>query len=55
MLTMLLLPIKFGVSSNLNPQSQSHGFPFNETWPKRPTKPHQRLRSDTLEMTKQFQ
>ena len=44
--TPLVQPIAFGVSLNLNLQSQSHWSLFNGTWQKRPGELDQRLRFD---------
>jgi len=47
--------IAFGVSFNLNLQSQSHWLLFNGTWQKRPRELDQQLRFETEEMTFQVQ
>jgi len=47
--------IAFGVSFNLNLQSQSPWSLFNGTWQKRPRKLDDRLRSEIEEMTLQMQ
>ena len=48
-------PIAFGVSFNLNLQSQSHWSLFNGTWQKRPRELENRLRFEKEEMTLQMQ
>jgi len=54
----MILPIQliaFGVSSNLNFQSESHLPLFSRTWQKRPTEPDPRYRFEIGEMTLQIQ
>jgi len=46
-----LHPIAFGVSFDLNLQSQSHWFLFNETWQKRPRELDLKLRFEIEKMT----
>ena len=48
-------PIAFGVSFNLNLQSQSPWPRFDETWQKRPRGVEHRLRFEIEEMTLQMQ
>ena len=48
-------PIAFGVSCNLNLQSQSHWSLFNGTWWKRPRERDHRLRFENSETTLQMQ
>ena len=48
-------PIAFGVSFNLNLQSQSPWSLFNGTWQKRPSELDYRLRFEIEEMTLQMQ
>ena len=46
-----MLPIAFGVSFNLNLQSNSHGSLFNGTWQKRPRERDPRLGFENEETT----
>jgi len=48
-------PIAFGVSLNLNLQSQSYWSLFSGTWQKRPRKLEDRMRFEIEEMTLQMQ
>ena len=48
-------PIAFGVSFNLNLQSQSHWSLFNGTWQKRPRELEHLMRLKIEEMTLQKQ
>jgi len=48
-------PIAFGVSFNLNLQSQSHSSLLNETWQKRPNELNHSLGFETEEITHQMQ
>ena len=50
-----LRPVAFGVSFNLNLQSQSLWSLFNRTRKKRPRELHHRLRFENEEMTLQMQ